>query len=157
MRRHLPFLALVLFASPVLEPPQRVMAQDKPTAEAAAPADPGAAPPADAQSPTASPAPPAPYEGPLLRLSELMGSLHYLRGLCHAADAQEWRQRMVALLDSEADDEARRSRLAGAFNRGYRTFQQTYRSCNASAQTTIAAYVEEGRKITKDIGTRFAD
>jgi uncharacterized protein (TIGR02301 family) len=86
-----------------------------------------------------------------------MGSLHYLRGLCHAPDAQEWRQRMVALLDSEADDEGRRSRLAGAFNRGYRTYQQTYRSCNVSAQTTIAAYVEEGRKITKDIGTRFAD
>jgi uncharacterized protein (TIGR02301 family) len=152
MRRHLP--VLVLFALTVLQPAQAAMAQDKPPAEAATPAEPGASAPTDAQT---APAPPAPYEGPLLRLSELMGSLHYLRGLCHAADAEQWRQRMVALLDSEADDEGRRSRLAGAFNRGYRTYQQTYRSCNASAQTTIAAYVEEGRKITKDIGSRFAD
>jgi uncharacterized protein (TIGR02301 family) len=104
----------------------------------------------------AAPAPPAPYEGPLLRLSELMGSLHYLRGLCGANDAAEWRRSMTALLDSEAADEARKSRLAGAFNRGYRTFQQTYHSCNASAQATIRAYLEEGRQIARDVGARYA-
>ena len=93
----------------------------------------------------------------MLRLAELMGSLHYLRGLCGAADSGDWRARMTALLDSETSDEARRSRLAGAFNRGYRTFQQTYRSCNASANTTINAYVTEGQKITRDIATRFVD
>jgi uncharacterized protein (TIGR02301 family) len=106
---------------------------------------------------TAAPAPPAPYEGPLLRLSELMGALHYLRGLCRAPDAEMWRQRMTALIESESGDEGRKSRLAGAFNRGYRTYQQTYHSCNASAQATITAYVSEGQKITRDIGTRFAD
>jgi uncharacterized protein (TIGR02301 family) len=122
-------------------------AQDKP------------APPPPVQGPAQAPreaSPPA-YEGPLLRLSELMGALHYLRGLCGAPDAPVWRQRMTALLDSEGGDDTRRSRLAGAFNRGFRTYQETYRSCNASANATIKAYLEEGRTITRDIGTRFAD
>jgi uncharacterized protein (TIGR02301 family) len=117
-----------------------------------APATPPAAAPA-----AAAPEPPAAYEGPLLRLSELMGALHYLRGLCGAGDAGVWRQRMTALLDSEGGDEARKSRLAGAFNRGYRTYQQTYRTCNASANQVIASYVGEGQKITRDIATRFSD
>jgi uncharacterized protein (TIGR02301 family) len=114
--------------------------------------DPAAPPPA-----APAPEPPAAYEGPLLRLSELMGALHYLRGLCGAPDAGMWRQRMTALLDSESGDEARKSRLAGAFNRGYRTYQQTYRSCNASANAVIASYVGEGQKIARDIETRFSD
>jgi uncharacterized protein (TIGR02301 family) len=63
---------------------------------------------------------------------------------------------MTALLEGEASDEARKSRLAGSLNRGYRTFQQTYRSCNPSAEATIRAYVDEGRRIARDIGARYA-
>lgn len=108
------------------------------------------------QAPAAVPEPPAPYEAPLLRLSELMGALHYLRGLCGAPDAPAWRERMTALLEGEAGDEDRKSRLAGAFNRGYRTFQETYHSCNPSAEATIRAYLDEGRKIAHDVGARYA-
>jgi uncharacterized protein (TIGR02301 family) len=92
----------------------------------------------------------------MLRLAELMGALHYLRGLCGAGDAAIWRDRMTALIDSEQGDEERKGRLAGAFNRGYRTFQQSYRSCNASAQAAIRSYLDEGQKIARDIGARYA-
>lgn len=113
-------------------------------------------PPPGTEAEPAAPAPPAPYEGPLLRLAELMGSLHYLRGLCGNPDAPLWRQRMTSLLDGETTDEARKSRLAGSFNRGYRTFQQTYHSCNPSAEATIRAYLDEGRRIARDVGARYA-
>ena len=142
MTRRLPLL-LVLLA----------MATGASAAEKPAPAAPEPAGPPAAAAPVQA----APYEGPLLRLSELMGALHYLRGLCGAPDAAIWRQRMTALLDSESGDEARKSRLAGAFNRGYRTYQQTYRTCNASANAVIASYVGEGQKIARDIETRFSD
>lgn len=122
-----------------------------------------AAAPASAAGQAAAPAapPPAaappPYQGQMLRLAELLGALHYLRGLCGAADASAYRERMTALIEGEAPDEARKALLAGAFNRGYRTFQQTYRSCNASADATIRAYLDEGGRIARDIGARYAN
>jgi uncharacterized protein (TIGR02301 family) len=140
MPRFLPTIILfVLIAAPAF-------------GQTPAPAQSGSDKPPDQQAP----APPPPYEGPLLRLAELMGSLHYLRGLCGAPDASSWRERMAALIDSEGGDSERKSKLAGAFNRGYRTFQQTYRLCNASADLTIQAYVEEGRRIARDINARYA-
>src|SRR5688572_30750263 len=63
--------------------------------------------------------PPPPYEKELLRLSEIVGSLAFLRSLCAGADAAEWPKRMQALLDAEGTTPARRERLAGAYNRGY--------------------------------------
>ena len=112
-----------------------------------------------AQQAAAPPAvtPPPPYEEQLLRLSELMGALHYLRGLCGAADGSGWRDRMAALMDGEGPDEERRARLAGAFNRGYRAFQTTYRSCNPSAEATIRSYLDEGRRIARDVGSRYGN
>lgn len=116
-----------------------------------------ALPSAGADAATAAAPPVAPYEGQLLRLSELLGALHYLRGLCGAADAPAYRQQMGELLEGEAADEQRKARLADAFNRGYRTFQQTYRTCNATARDTVRAYLEEGGRIAKDVGSRYTD
>lgn len=64
--------------------------------------------PAAAQevAPAATPAQPvekpAPYDQRLLRLSEILGSVHYLRVLCKASDPDDWRQVMQELLDKEA-------------------------------------------------------
>src|SRR5688572_33237160 len=33
----------------------------------------------------------APFDGDLARLSEILGALHYLRGLCGAKEGQKWR------------------------------------------------------------------
>ena len=98
-----------------------------------------------------------PYDAQLLRLSELLGALHYLRGLCQAADAPAWRAKMNALIASEGIDEAGRARYAGAFNRGYRTFRLTYRTCNNAATDTVKAYLDEGGKIARDLHSRYAN
>jgi uncharacterized protein (TIGR02301 family) len=108
------------------------------------------------QGPAVAQTPPS-YEAQLLRLSELMGALHYLRGLCGASDAPAWRDRMSALIDGEESDLDRKAKLAGAFNRGYRTFSETYRTCNREAGETIRAYLDEGARIARDVGARYAD
>ncbi len=105
-----------------------------------------AAPPADA---------PAPYEPQLLRLAEIMGSLAYLRDLCGDKDGDRYRARIGALMDSEAAGGARKDRLAGAFNRGFRVFETTYRACTPNAQTVIARYLDEGERIALDVSNRF--
>lgn len=109
---------------------------------------------ADAQ-PSAPEAPAPPYERDILRLSEVMGALAFLRGLCGAGDAPQWHAQMTALLDAEATTPARRERLAGSYNRGYRGFALTYRSCTPSARAAIERYLAEGASLASTIAGRF--
>ena len=99
----------------------------------------------------------APYEADLQRLSEIMGALHYLRDLCGAREGQIWRNEMQALVDAEAPSGERRERLIASFNRGYRGFQQTYRTCTPAADYAIRRYLDEGSKIARDITARYAN
>lgn len=97
-----------------------------------------------------------PYEASLLRLSEILGALHYLRPLCGAADEQElWRGRMDSLLAAEAPSPDRRAALVTAFNRSYSSFATLYRSCTPAAATAIERYVAEGAKLSQEITTRY--
>ena len=41
-----------------------------------------------------------PYEQDLMRLSEILGALHYLRPLCGAPDGTLWRDEMQALIEA---------------------------------------------------------
>jgi uncharacterized protein (TIGR02301 family) len=100
---------------------------------------------------------PAPYDRDLQRLSEILGALHYLRGLCGANEGAKWRTEMQALLDAETPSGERRDRLTASFNRGYRGFQQTYRACTPAADLVIRRYLEEGSKISREITARYAN
>ena len=98
----------------------------------------------------------SPFEGDLMRLSEILGSLHYLRNLC-GESGQDWRKRMEELLEAENPDDARRARLTASFNRGYRGFETTYATCTASALAAIARYMKEGEALTRDTATRYGN
>ena len=43
----------------------------------------------------------APFDGDLQRLAEILGTLHYLRGICGANEGSKWRNEMQALIDAE--------------------------------------------------------
>ena len=99
----------------------------------------------------------AAFEADLARLSEILGALHHLRAVCGANEGQKWRNEMQALVDSEAQAPARRVKLIASFNRGYRGFQQTYRSCTPAADTAIRRYLDEGSKIAREITARYTN
>ncbi len=99
----------------------------------------------------------APFDHDLQRLAEILGALHYLRPVCGAHDGQKWRNEMQALLDAEAPAGERRRKFVANFNRGYRGFQQTYRTCTPAASIAIRRYLEEGARISRDIGARYAN
>jgi uncharacterized protein (TIGR02301 family) len=141
-------LAGVLAATPAAAQQGRATA---PPAGRAAPS--GPAKPAE---PAPPPEPPAPaYEKELLRLSEVVGSLAFLRSLCAGSDAAEWPKRMQALLEAEGTTPARRERLAGAYNRGYRGYALTYRICTPSAREATARYLKEGETLSRNLAGRF--
>ena len=96
-----------------------------------------------------------PYESQLLRLAEIMGTLAYMRDLCGAGDGAEYRARMSALLEAEATAQDRRERLVGSYNRGYRGYEATYRSCTPNARVVIARLLKEGEQVAHEISYRF--
>jgi uncharacterized protein (TIGR02301 family) len=100
---------------------------------------------------------PAPFDNDLQRLAEILGALHYLRAVCGANEGQKWRNEMQALVDAEAPDGDRRRKVIASFNRGYRGFQQTYRTCTPAANLAIRRYLEEGSKISREITARYAN
>ena len=99
----------------------------------------------------------APYDGELVRLAEILGSLHYLRNVCGAREGQKWRNQMQDLIDAEQLDGERKRKVVASFNRGYRVFQQTYRTCTPAADIAIRRYLDEGAKISRDITARYAN
>ena len=100
---------------------------------------------------------PAPFDGDLQRLAEILGTLHYLRGICGANEGLKWRNEMQALIDAETPSGDRRARMIAGFNRGYNGFQQTYRTCTPAAAVAIRRYIEEGSKISRDLTARYAN
>lgn len=114
--------------------------------------------PAPATTPAQPVEKPAPYDQRLLRLSEILGSVHYLRVLCKASDPDDWRQAMQELLDKEARGEAaRQARLTAAFNRGYRTFASVYTACTPAAVAADQRYRAEGATLASEIVARFGN
>jgi uncharacterized protein (TIGR02301 family) len=128
-------------------------------AATARPANPAvnAAQPAPAASPTpAQPEAPPPYEPQLLRLAELTGALAYLRDLCGDDDGAAFRAKFADLVDTEGTTDARKESLAGAFNRGFRDYELTYRACTPTARAIVARFLDEASRIAKDVANRYS-
>ena len=126
------------------------------TARPASPAA-NAAQPTPAASPTpAQPDTPPPYEAQLLRLAELIGALTYLRDLCGDDDGAAFRAKFSDLVGAEGTTDARKELLAGAFNRGFRDYELTYRACTPVARAIVARFLDEASRIAKDVANRYS-
>lgn len=90
-----------------------------------------------------------PYDSKLLRLSEILGAVHYLRELCGAHEGQTWRIQMRRLIELEGTTAIRRAKLVQGFNKGYRGYRRTYRTCTEPAMTAIERFMEEGATLAE--------
>uniref|UniRef100_A0A9E8CLM5 TIGR02301 family protein n=1 Tax=Bosea sp. NBC_00436 TaxID=2969620 RepID=A0A9E8CLM5_9HYPH len=141
--RHPALLAALLLM------PLTAQAQQRPQQPATKP--PAAKP---AEQPAPEQAGP-PYEPQLLQLSEIMGSLAYLRTLCGGREAQDWRARMAALIDAEGRTPQRRDRLTAAFNRGFKAYSLTHRSCTDASQEASSRLAAEGEQLSRALAGRY--
>lgn len=92
-----------------------------------------------------------PYDEKLLRLSEILGAVHYLRELCGANEGQAWRDRMQELLNAEGSSALRRAKFTRSFNQGYQNYSRTYKTCTSTAQTAISKFLTEGEQIADNL------
>ena len=149
------FLSVLLAALIGFAP--AAFAQQRPAAKPAIAkplAAPAPAPKVEEPGPGGDGAPP-PYEPQLMRLAEILGALAFLRDLCGAGDGETYRVRMSALLEAETRNDARRDRLAGSFNRGFRGYQTTYLRCTPNADVIITRFLAEGGKLAREISYRY--
>lgn len=98
----------------------------------------------------------AAYTAKLDRLSEILGSLHFLRNLC-GEEGDKWRRQMEMLIEAENPDSVRRAQLIATFNRGYRSFDSVYSHCTPPAIEAISRYMSEGEELARDIVIQFGD
>lgn len=88
-----------------------------------------------------------PYDAQIYRLSEIVGAVHYLRELCGAEESQAWRSQMRDLVNAEGTSALRRARLVDSFNKGYRGYARTYRTCTRPAVQAISRFMQQGASI----------
>jgi len=116
---------------------------------------------AESEEPAAEPTPPpaaelvAPYDPKLMRLAEVLGSIHYLRALCGTDEGTKWRDVMSRMIELEEPQPKRKARMIARFNRGYQAFDASYTTCTSSARLAAERYVEEGAQLAGQINRRY--
>ncbi len=92
-----------------------------------------------------------PYDAQIFQLSEILGAVHYLRELCGADEGQTWRQQMRQLVGTEGTSALRRARLVDSYNKGYRGYAQTYRTCTRPALQAINRFMIQGARLADSL------
>ena len=100
--------------------------------------------------------PDPPYQAKLERLSEVLGSIHFLRRLC-GEESMVWRDSMGELIENEVPTADRKARLTASFNHGYRSFDGVYTRCTDAASLALGKFMAEGEALTQDIATRYGN
>ena len=88
------------------------------------------------------------YEQNLLRLSEVLGAMHYLQQICESYSSDTWRDQMISLMQAEEAEGEKETRLTAGFNRGYRKYQDWFTSCTEGADVMIERFTQEGSELT---------
>lgn len=97
-----------------------------------------------------------PYQKPMERLAEILGSLYVLAPLCGDLTV-DWRAEMAELIALDAPNDDRKARISGAFNAGYEAYARFHTECTPAAQTAYARLLLEGERSSRDIYARFAE
>jgi uncharacterized protein (TIGR02301 family) len=93
----------------------------------------------------------------LIDLAYVLGRSHALRQACAGARDQHWRQRMTALVATEAPDPAFDRQLKVSFNNGYAAAQAAYPRCGPAVRREEAAAAARGRDLASSLTGPVAD
>lgn len=83
----------------------------------------------------------------LMRLSEILGSVHHLREVCGANEGALWRNKMIDMLNVADLDAAARQAMISHFNDAYHGAQRSFPACSASAAAKANALFDEARRL----------
>ncbi len=87
----------------------------------------------------------------LVRLAEILGAAHHLRGICSAGEGSLWRNKMLDLLEVAGAEPQRRQALIAHFNDGYHHALAKFPDCTSVAATEATALLDEGRRLAASL------
>ncbi len=83
----------------------------------------------------------------LLDLSEMLGALHHLRGLCRDEERTLWRDSMKELIRQENPSRQQAKAMSGRFNEGYYGAQDAFPRCTVDAEEEARIKAQEASLI----------
>lgn len=92
-----------------------------------------------------------PYDAQIYELSKILGAVHYLRALCGSDEGQVWRNQMRELVNAEGTNPYRRANLVNTFNKGYRDYARTHRTCTKQALSAINHFMQQSARIAEGL------
>ncbi len=101
--------------------------------------------------------PPAPiYEAKLLRLSEILGSLSFLRDLCGDSDGPAWRAEMNVAACRGGAAAAAPDAAHRPLQPRLRDLQRRLPNLHAFGRLAISRYLSEGQSLASDVRGRYS-
>jgi uncharacterized protein (TIGR02301 family) len=91
------------------------------------------------------------YQSRLLRLSEILGALHFVRAQCEPAEDVRWRDRMQELIRLERPSTEQRNAMVVKFNDGYGDAKSRFSVCTDAARVYAANIAGEGETISRTL------
>lgn len=99
----------------------------------------------------ASPLRADPVAPKLLRVAEILGSVHHLREICGANEGALWRNKMIDLLEITHATGKERETLIARFNAGFYRASRNYPVCTGRAIRESNALLNEGQQVAAAI------
>jgi uncharacterized protein (TIGR02301 family) len=87
----------------------------------------------------------------LIRLSEILGSIHHLREICGANDGPLWRNKMIDMMNAAALREKERKVLISHFNDAYYDARTRFPICTRGATRRANTLFDEGYRLAKGL------
>lgn len=87
----------------------------------------------------------------MIKIAEIMGGLHHVRGACYPPEREEWRISFYRMLDLQKPDEFFRKNLVGAFQNSYAEHRARYPACDHRTAERAAKLAERGERLSQKL------
>lgn len=97
------------------------------------------------------------YQQQLLRMAEILGGVHHLRGTCDDSESQAWRGRMLRLIDIEQPSQSLRNQMIERFNIYYEEQKRRFPKCGNKSAEEAARLAREGENLALQMARELSD
>jgi uncharacterized protein (TIGR02301 family) len=95
-------------------------------------------------------------QGQLLRMAEVLGGLHSIRGRCSPGEAQTWRDYMLEMLRHEDPHKEERAALVETFNTAYHAQGARFPGCSPQAMREADRLSRQGAGLAQSMSAGLA-
>ena len=93
----------------------------------------------------------------LMRLAEILGSIHHLRNICGANDGPLWRNKMIDMMNAAELEAPERKKIIAHFNDAFYSARTRYPDCTNDAARRANLLFSEGHRLAEKLAGQRKD